>query len=192
MTSIVGMWLLVKIVVLAIKSLFIRLQASRSSNEWLHFSKHWNLTVARISGWDSNYQSHTVKQETFQGENFRKLVKKTIFAEKTFADCLLVSCQRCHTPKFCRENFLKWPQNHKFAKVFYLESFPLYGTHRTFGYFTWEGYLCTVVSATYLYITVNCYERDFSWSSCGYYIWELSHLDLKNCHIKLALPWQQK
>jgi len=33
----------------------------------------------------------------FEGENFRKLVKNTIFAEKTFADCSLLLHQR--TPR---------------------------------------------------------------------------------------------
>ena len=34
------------------------------------------------------------KRETFKGENFRKLVKNMIFAEKTFADFSLVPRQR--------------------------------------------------------------------------------------------------
>ena len=40
----------------------------------------------------------------FGGRNFRKKVEKMIFTEKTFADCSLLQCQRCHSPKFCGEN----------------------------------------------------------------------------------------
>ena len=45
-------------------------------------------------------------RETFEGENFRKLVKNTIFAEKTFADCLAFAAPKGATPpKFLRGNF---------------------------------------------------------------------------------------
>ena len=47
----------------------------------------------------------TVLQETFEGENFRELVKNTILAEKTFADCSLRHTEGRHTPNFRGENF---------------------------------------------------------------------------------------
>ena len=40
----------------------------------------------------------TVQRETFEGENFGKLVKNTIFTEKTFADCLLLPHQKTPRP----------------------------------------------------------------------------------------------
>ena len=43
----------------------------------------------------------------FEGENFRKLVKNTIFAEKTFADCSLCCTKGRHAPKFHGVNFHK-------------------------------------------------------------------------------------
>ena len=63
--------------------------------------------------------------ETFWGENFHVLEKSTVFTEKTFTDCLLVPAQRRHL--FCRETFANSHKTMKFAKVFSLESFLLYG-----------------------------------------------------------------
>ena len=39
---------------------------------------------------------------TFKGENFHELVKDTNFANKTFADCLLLPCQRMPYPQISR------------------------------------------------------------------------------------------
>jgi len=40
----------------------------------------------------------TVQREYFEGENFGKLVKNTIFTKKTFADCLLLPHQKTPRP----------------------------------------------------------------------------------------------
>ena len=60
-------------------------------------------------------------------ENFRKLVEKKIFAEKTFADCLLVPPKDTMVPNFLENTFANSHKTSKFVKVFSLESFPLYG-----------------------------------------------------------------
>ena len=49
------------------------------------------------------------------------------FAEKTFVDCSLLQRQRMSCPKFRGENFAYSYKTAKFAKVFSLESFSLYG-----------------------------------------------------------------
>ena len=49
----------------------------------------------------------TVKQETFEVENFYELVKNMIFAEKTVVDCSLLPHHGCIVPKFRREKFHK-------------------------------------------------------------------------------------
>ena len=63
---------------------------------------------------------HTVI--TFEGENFRKFVKNTIYAEKTLADC----SQEHHTPNFMEKTFTNSYKPTKFVKVFFLGSFPIY------------------------------------------------------------------
>ena len=64
-------------------------------------------------------------------ENFRGrtlLRKNTIFVEKTFADCSLLLRQRMPClPNFMEKTFANHHKTTKFAKVFSLESFPLYG-----------------------------------------------------------------
>ena len=57
----------------------------------------------------------------------KTFAKNTIFAERTFADCSLLPRQRTPRSKFRGENFRVQPKLTKFAKVFSLESFPLYG-----------------------------------------------------------------
>ena len=47
---------------------------------------------------DHLQRSSTVQRETLEEENFHKLVKNTIFVEKTFTDCSLLPLQR--TPCF--------------------------------------------------------------------------------------------
>ena len=44
----------------------------------------------------------TVWRETFEGENFRELVKNTTFAEKTYADCSLLPHQHMLSPQTSR------------------------------------------------------------------------------------------
>ena len=52
-------------------------------------------------------------RETFEGENFRKLVKNTIVAEKSFADYMLLLRQRTvHSQILQREN------SHKTVKIY--------------------------------------------------------------------------
>ena len=56
----------------------------------------------------------------------------TIFTEKTFTDCSLLLCQRMLRPQIVRRKLLH-KYSHKtarFAKVFFLKSFPLYGIDR--------------------------------------------------------------
>ena len=60
------------------------------------------------------------------------LKKIRFFAEKTFADCSLLLCQRMPRPKFCGENFRIEPQNREIRKSFSLESFLLYGNLQFF------------------------------------------------------------
>ena len=54
------------------------------------------------------------------------MVKNTIFAEKTFADCSLCCVKERHGPNFVEKTFANSHKIVKFAKVFSLESFPLY------------------------------------------------------------------
>ena len=67
--------------------------------------------------------------ETFWGENFHVLEKSTVFTEKTFTDCLLVPCPKMPRSQiyFAEKTFANSHKTMKFAKVFSLESFLLYG-----------------------------------------------------------------
>ena len=64
----------------------------------------------------------------FRGRNFRGSEGSENFAEKTFTDCLKPIIGGCDTPQnFVEKTFADGPQTSKSAKVFSLESFPLYG-----------------------------------------------------------------
>ena len=67
----------------------------------------------------------TVWRETFEGENFRGLVKIQFSWRKLSRIAHLYCAKRCHTPHFC--TFVNSHKTAKFAKVFFLKSFPLYG-----------------------------------------------------------------
>ena len=73
---------------------------------------------------ETHYNLGITPPPTFEGENFRKLVKNTIFTEKTFTDCLLLPRQRTPRPRISREKLSRIatkPQNlRKFSspKVF--------------------------------------------------------------------------
>jgi len=67
--------------------------------------------------------------ENFRVRNFRKLVKSTIFAKKTFTNCLLLPPQN-----FMEKTFTNSHKTAKFTTVFSLESFLLYGSHINFKY----------------------------------------------------------
>ena len=56
--------------------------------------------------------------ETFKGENFRGLVKNTIFLCRT---------KEYYAPNFTEKTFVNSHKIAKFVKVFSLKSFPLYG-----------------------------------------------------------------
>ena len=56
--------------------------------------KNWMVKVCGNDGTRHN----TVQWKTFEGENFRELVKNMLCM-----DCSLLQRQRCHAPKFCRE-----------------------------------------------------------------------------------------
>ena len=60
----------------------------------------------------------------FEGEKFRELMKSMTFAEKTFADCWLLPCQRTPHPKFYGENVHEQPQDCKIRKRFLPRNFP--------------------------------------------------------------------
>ena len=61
----------------------------------------------------------------FEGGNFHELVIKLDFTEKTFVDCLLVQpAVQTITKKY----FFGRHKIAKFAKVFSLKGFPLYGS----------------------------------------------------------------
>ena len=65
-------------------------------------------------------------------KTFRKLVKKMVFTEKTFAGCSHLLCQRTPRPKFHTEKTLVYSHKTvKLAKFFSLEGFPLYGRSET-------------------------------------------------------------
>ena len=61
--------------------------------------------------------------EIFMGENFCKLVKNTIFAEKMSLIARFCCAKGCYAPKFHGKAF--W-NSHKTAQFAELESFPLY------------------------------------------------------------------
>ena len=61
--------------------------------------------------------------EIFMGENFCKLVKNTIFAEKMSLIARFCCAKGCYAPKFHGKTF--W-NSHKTAQFAELESFPLY------------------------------------------------------------------
>ena len=58
----------------------------------------------------------------FRGRKLRKLVKITIFAKKTLADCLLLPCQKMPRPHILQRELLRIATNGEIRK-----SFPLYG-----------------------------------------------------------------
>ena len=71
--------------------------------------------------------SYTVERGTFEEENICKLVKNTFFTEKTF--CGLLTCSvpnNSMPPDFVEKTLANSHKTTKFAKVFSLESFPLY------------------------------------------------------------------
>ena len=64
----------------------------------------------------------------FEGENFHELVKIRFSQRKLSRIAHFCSTKEHHTPKFHGENFHDSHKVAKFAKVFSLESFLLYGT----------------------------------------------------------------
>ena len=61
------------------------------------------------------------------------MVKNMICAEKTIVDCLLVPPTDTTPPKFAEKTLVSSHKTLKFAKVFSLKSFPLYGIHVSTG-----------------------------------------------------------
>ena len=53
--------------------------------------------------------------------------EKYNFRGENFADCSLCCVKECHVPNFVEKTFANSHKIMKFAKVFSLESFPLYG-----------------------------------------------------------------
>ena len=72
-----------------------------------------------------------IQWKTFEKENFHKLVKNKMLAEKTFADCLLVSPPKDTTPpNFTEKTFANSYKTSKFAQVF-SSKFPALRYHST-------------------------------------------------------------
>ena len=63
----------------------------------------------------------------FRGRKLLQIGEK-IFTEKTFADCSLVPPKDAMPPNLAKTTFVNSYKTSNFAKVFSLESFPLYGT----------------------------------------------------------------
>ena len=85
--------------------------------------------------WERGYylsgpHSHTVWRETFEGENFRELVKIRFSQRKLSWIARFYNAKECHAPNFVEKTFAYSHKTVKFAKVFSLESFLLYGTFR--------------------------------------------------------------
>ena len=59
----------------------------------------------RIVGFFHSLLKILYKRETFEGQNYCKLVKIKTFVERNFVDCLSLLRQDCHISKFCKENF---------------------------------------------------------------------------------------
>ena len=67
-------------------------------------------------------------EETFEGENFHKLVKNK-FSQRKLLRIAQFCCAKEHlVAKFCEKTFTNSHKTVKFMKVLSLESFPLYGT----------------------------------------------------------------
>ena len=68
----------------------------------------------------------TVEWKTFEGEDFRELVKITIFAEKTFTDCSVLPYQRTPHPKqnFAKKTFTNSHKTMKIHESFLPQKFP--------------------------------------------------------------------
>ena len=63
----------------------------------------------------------------FRGRNFRELVKIRFSGRKLSRIAHFCSGKGCHGPNFVEKTFAYSHKTVKFAKVFSLESFPLYG-----------------------------------------------------------------
>ena len=94
------------------------------------------LTVSRstLSPMWTMVERHTIMVVTWMKKipysgNFRerKLLRvwKKIFTKQTFTDCSLMLPKNGCAPKFCRENFRKYPQNHKTRESFLPRKFPI-------------------------------------------------------------------
>ena len=66
--------------------------------------------------------------ENFRGRKLSRIGENMIFVEKTFVNFSLLPHQKCHAPKFAEKTFVNSHKTVKSAKVFSLESFPLYST----------------------------------------------------------------
>ena len=91
----------------------------------------WDKKLAPLAPFvshNTHTHTHTHTQYYRIAGNVRgkKLWQIEIFMGKTFADCLLLPHQRTSRPKFHGETFANSHKTVKFAKVFSIESFPLY------------------------------------------------------------------
>ena len=77
----------------------------------------WNNT------WHTIVQS-TVSRETFEGENFHKLVKNRFSRRKLSRIARFCQAKGPHGPKFRGENFCEMPHNHEIREGFLPRKFP--------------------------------------------------------------------
>ena len=125
----------------------LHIEQCRRRNSWdnhLHITIHWQADIAVMCEkirphyqdgtkynwlhvvWHHHLEVHTyIHADYCIVENFRELVKNTIFTEKTSADCSLLPCQRTPHSKISQRKLSQIAT--KLAKVFSLESFPLHG-----------------------------------------------------------------
>ena len=103
---------------------------------------------------------HTVYQKMLEGENFHELVKNTIFSEKTFADCLLLPCQRMPHPQISWRKLSRVTTNCKICRSFLPQKFSCYTVLGDYGFDVlqleevWLSYTST-------HDPVNCYPIAF-------------------------------
>ena len=98
---------------------------------WLHFAQAGPNYKLISQGTIEFSENVPYSGKLFERENFHKLVKKTIFAGKIFMDCSLLLPTDAMPPNLTEKTFVNSHKTVKFAKVFLLESFPLYGMVHT-------------------------------------------------------------
>ena len=92
-----------------------------------------DLEVSHLRNWwrevrgERKEEEYTVWWETFEGENFDELVKIRFSRRKLSRIARFCRAKGRHAPNFAEKTFAYSHKTAKFAKVFSLESFLLYG-----------------------------------------------------------------